>query len=93
MFAAVSRELEEPSYTLSMDDGGADDFRAVDPFGRLLLKLKQRRFLKERDKHISQIQALPGFDNFKFLTSPFFHTLRSAGLVWPCHHRQLHMAL
>ena len=84
-FAAVNRDLEEltksipPSHKLSMDDGGADDLRAVDPFGRLLLK--QRRLLKERDKLISQIQALPGFDSF--LTSPSFDTLRSAASSGP----------
>ncbi|KAH9040402.1 CHAT domain-containing protein [Lactarius pseudohatsudake] len=67
-FAAVNRDLEEltksipPSHVLSMDSGGADDFRAVDPFGCLLLK--QRRLLKEREDLISQIQVLPGFDSF-----------------------------
>jgi len=85
-FAAVNRDLEEltksipPSHKLSMDDGaGADDLRAVDPFGRLLLK--QRGLLKERDNLISQIQALPGFDTF--LTSPSFDTLRSAASCGP----------
>ena len=78
-FAAVNRDLEEltksipPSHELSMDDGGAEDLRAVDAFGRLLLK--QRQLLKERDKLISQIQVLPGFDSF--LTSPSFDALRS----------------
>src|SRR6266702_5166634 len=84
-FAVINRDLEEltksvpPSHKLSMDDGAADNLRAADPFGRLLLK--QRRLLKERDKLISQIQALPGFDSF--LTSYSFDTLRSAGLSGP----------
>jgi CHAT domain-containing protein len=84
-FAAVSRNLEEltksisPSHRLRMDGGTADDLRAADPFGRLLLK--QRKLLKERDKLISQIQELPGFDNF--LTSPSFDTLRSAASSGP----------
>ncbi|KAH9170797.1 CHAT domain-containing protein [Lactarius sanguifluus] len=84
-FAAVNRDLEEltksvpPSHKLSIDDDAADDLRAVDPFGRLLLK--QRRLLKERDKLVSQIQALPGFDSF--LTSPSFDTLRSAASSGP----------
>ena len=84
-FAAVSRELEEltksipPSRKLSVDDGAADDLRAVDPFGRLLLK--QRGLFKERDELISQIQALPGFDGF--LTSTPFDTLRSAASSGP----------
>ena len=84
-FAAVNRDLEEltksipPSHKLSMDDGVADDLRAVDAFGRLLLK--QRKLLVERDKLISQIQVLPGFD--RFLTSPSFDTLRSAASHGP----------
>ena len=84
-FAAVNRNLEEltksvpPSHKLSMDDGAADDLRAVDPFGRLLLK--RRNLLKERNKLISHIQALPGFDNF--LASPSFDTIRSAALSGP----------
>ncbi|KAI9432880.1 CHAT domain-containing protein [Lactarius psammicola] len=84
-FAVVNQDLEEltksipPSHGLNVDDGGADDLRAVDPFGRLLLK--QRRLLKERDNLISQIQALPGFDSF--LTSLSFDTLRSAASSGP----------
>ncbi|KAH9057546.1 hypothetical protein EDB87DRAFT_1833041 [Lactarius vividus] len=53
-FAVLNRDLEEltksvpPSHKLSTDDDGvADDLRAVDPFGRLLLK--QRGLLKKRD--------------------------------------------
>jgi CHAT domain-containing protein len=84
-FAEVNRDLEEltksipPSHKLSMDHGPADGLKAVDPFGRLLLK--QRNLLKERDNLISQIQALPGFDSF--LTSPSFGTLRSAASCGP----------
>jgi hypothetical protein len=62
-----------------MDDRAADDLRAVDPFGRLVLK--QRNLLKERAKLISQIQSLPGFDSF--LTSPSWDTLRSAASSGP----------
>ncbi|KAH9171427.1 CHAT domain-containing protein [Lactarius sanguifluus] len=84
-FAAVNRDLEEltksipPSHKLSVDDGATDDSRAVDPFGRFLLK--QRGLLKERDNLILQIQALPGFQSF--LTSPSFDTLRSAASSGP----------
>ena len=84
-FAAVNRDLEEltksvsQSHKLSIDDGAANDFRAVDPFGRLVLK--QRSLLKERAKLISQIQSLPGFDNF--LTSPSWDTLRRAAFYGP----------
>jgi hypothetical protein len=84
-FAAINRDLEEltksvpPSHKLSMDDAAPDGLRAVDPFGRLLLK--QRGLLEERAKLISQIQALPGFDSF--LTSPSFGKLRSAASSGP----------
>ncbi|KAN0141160.1 CHAT domain containing protein [Lactarius tabidus] len=84
-FAAVSRELEEltksiaPSHKLNMDDDRADDVMAVDQFGRVMLR--QRGLLKDRNKLISQIRALPGFD--RFLTSPSFDTLRSAASSGP----------
>ncbi|KAH8995796.1 CHAT domain-containing protein [Lactarius hatsudake] len=84
-FTTVNRDLEEltksipPSHKLSIDDGATDDLRAVDPFGRLLLK--QRMLLKGRDNLVSQIQALPGFDSF--LKSPSFDTLRSAASSGP----------
>ena len=84
-FVEVNRDLEQltksvsPSHKLSMDDGAADGLRAVDPFGRLVLK--QRGLLEERVKLISQVQALPGFDSF--LTSPPFDTLRSAAESGP----------
>jgi hypothetical protein len=82
---AVNRGLEEltksipPSLNLDTDGHAADDLRAVDPFGRLLVK--QRKLLKERDDLISQAQALPGFHSF--LKSPSFDTLRSAASTGP----------
>ena len=84
-FAAVNRELDEltksvpPSHRLNVDDGPADDVRAVDKFGHLVLK--RSRLLKERDKLVSQIQLLPGFGDF--MTSPSFDTLRSAASSGP----------
>ena len=84
-FAAINRDLEQltksvpPSHKVSINDGAADGIRAVDPFGRLLLK--QRGLLNERAKLISQIQALPGFDSF--LKTPSFDTLRSAASSGP----------
>ncbi|KAH9052214.1 hypothetical protein EDB87DRAFT_1581906 [Lactarius vividus] len=83
-FVAINKDLEEltksiqPSLELNIDDA-ADNSRAVDPFGRLLLK--QRGLLKERDSLTSRIRALPGFDSF--LTSPSFNTLRSAASSGP----------
>ena len=84
-FAAINRDLEEltksvpPSHKLSVDDAAPDSLRAVDPFGRLLLK--QRGLSEERAKLILQIQALPGFDSF--LKSPSFGKLRSAASSGP----------
>ncbi|KAH9057544.1 hypothetical protein EDB87DRAFT_1823557 [Lactarius vividus] len=83
-FVAINKDLEEltksiqPSLELNIDDA-ADNSRAVDPFGRLLLK--QRGLLKQRDSLTSRIRALPGFDSF--LTSPSFNTLRSAASSGP----------
>ena len=84
-FRAITRDLEEltkstpPSHILSVDDFVVDDLRAVDPFGRLLVK--QRKLLKERNDLISQIRALPNFDGF--LASPSFDTLSSAASSGP----------
>ena len=84
-FAALNRDLEEltksiaPSHKLNIDDTVADDLRAGDQFGSLLLR--QRGLLKERDELISQIRALPGFD--RFLTFLLFDTLRSAASSGP----------
>ena len=84
-FAALNGDLDEltksipPSHKLNMDDVVVDDLRAGDQFGSLLLR--QRGLLKARDKLISQIRALPGFD--RFLTFPLFDTLRSAASSGP----------
>ncbi|KAF8264264.1 CHAT domain-containing protein [Lactarius quietus] len=84
-YAAVNQELEgltksiSPNHKLILNGVPADDLRAVDPFGRLLLK--RRNLLKERDNLVSQIQALPGFDNF--LAPLTFDTLRSAASSGP----------
>ena len=84
-FSAVNRNLEElitsvpPSHKLGKDDGAADGLRAADPFGRLVIK--QRGFVEERAKLISQIQALPGFHSF--LAFPSFDTIRSAASSGP----------
>jgi CHAT domain-containing protein len=84
-FVGVNQNLEEltksipPSHKLSIDDSAPDGLRAVDPFGRLVLK--QRDLLKERAKLISRIQALPGFDSF--LALPSFDILRPAASAGP----------
>ena len=84
-FATVNRDLEEltksipPSHMLSMDDVAAGDLKAVDPFGRFLVK--QRALLKERDELISRIRALPSLDSF--LTLPSFDELSAAASFGP----------
>ena len=84
-FEELNRGLEEltksiaPSHKLNMGDVIADDFRAGDQFGRLLLR--QRGLLKERDRLVSEIRGLPGFD--RFLTFSLFDTLRSAASSGP----------
>ena len=84
-FASVNQDLEEltksipPTHRLSMGGGVPDGLTAVDPFGRLLLK--QCRLSKERDRLISQIKALPGFDSFP--KSPSYDMLRSAASSGP----------
>ena len=67
-FVAVNRDLEAliksvpPSHKLSMDDAAADNLKAIDPFGHLLLK--GRGLLQERDTLISHIQAFPASTAF-----------------------------
>ena len=83
--SALNRDLEEltksvaPSHKLRMDDVVSDDIRAGDQFGSLLLR--QRGLLKERDKLITQIRTLPGFD--RFMTFPLFDALQSASSSGP----------
>ncbi|KAI0255285.1 CHAT domain-containing protein [Lactifluus subvellereus] len=84
-FAAINQKLEMltlsvlPGGGQEMDDGEADGREGMDPFGYLVLQ--QRTLLEEREKLISQIQALPGFESF--LKAPSFDTLRSAASHGP----------
>ena len=79
-FAAVNRDLEALTLTSSLN-GNVDirrgDIEGVEPFGHLVVR--QRKLLDDREKLISQIQALAGFDTF--LKPPSFDTLRSVA----CH--------
>ena len=83
-FAAVNRDLETvtmsvmPSGSEEIDDE-VDGRGRADPFSRLVVQ--QRQFLEKRERLISQIQALPGFEDF--LKSPQFDTLRSAASHGP----------
>ena len=83
-FAAVNRNLEVLTFKLAAStnsvDGGRDDsFVRMDPLGRLVVQ--QRKLLDDRNKLISQIQALPGFETF--LKSPQFEKLHSAASHGP----------
>jgi len=81
-FAVVSRDLETLTLAISPSsnvDGRDSDVDGMDPFGHLVVQ--QRKLLDDREKLISQIQALPGFDTF--LKPPSFDTLRSAARHGP----------
>jgi CHAT domain-containing protein len=81
-FAAINREIESVTLAISPKsdvDGRDGDIDAVDPFGALVVR--QRKLSDDRDKLISQIQALPGFDTF--LKPPSFDNLRSAARHGP----------
>ena len=81
-FTAVSRELETLTLALSPKsnvDSRSSDIDGMDPFGGLVMR--QRKLSDDREKLISQIQALPGFNTF--LKSPSFDTLRSVARHGP----------
>jgi len=81
-FASINRDLEMLTFSFSPQssfDGGNSVLKGVDPFGHLVVR--QRTLLYEREKLISQIQALPGFDTF--LKPPSFDTLCSAASHGP----------
>ena len=81
-FAAVNRDLETLTLTISASnsDNIRDDGTAgMDLFGRLVMR--QRELLDDRDKLISQIQALPGLETF--LKPPSFDNLRSSAARGP----------
>ena len=81
-FATVNRDLEMLTLTNSVDrndDGLEGGFVRMDPLGQLMVQ--QRKLLDDRNKLISQIQALSGFETF--LKSPSFDNLRSAASRGP----------
>jgi CHAT domain-containing protein len=81
-FAAINRELEMVTLALSPKTnvhGRDSDIDAVDAFGDLVVR--QRKLFDDREKLISQIQALPGF--YAFLKPPSFDHLRSAARHGP----------
>ena len=81
-FAEVNRDLEMLTLTTSAnsnDDGRGGGPVGMDPFGQLVVH--QRKLLDDRNKLISRIQALPGFETF--LKSPSFNKLHSAAARGP----------
>ena len=81
-FAAVNKNLEKLALIPSLDGnvGGMNSALGVmEPFGHLVTQ--QRKLLEDREKLISQIQTLPGFDTF--LKPPSFNTLSSVACYGP----------
>ena len=82
-FASVNRELEvlttSASPSVLMNAVEVDDDEEMGSFDRVLAE--HRKFLDERNRLISQIRALPGFENF-LMASPF-DTLQSAAARGP----------
>ena len=84
-FSAVNRELE--TLTTAMDlslhnninVNGHNDLEGMDPYGRSVMR--KQKLLEDREKLITQIQTLSGFDTF--LKPPSFDTLRSAASHGP----------
>ena len=78
-FVAANRDLEKVTLASSSNYGGDTDPEVMHPFGHLVVR--QRNLLDDRERLISQIQALPGFETF--LKQPSFDYLRSASLHGP----------
>ena len=78
----VSRDIEECTLSFSPKsnvDDGESDLKGMDLFGHLVVQ--RRKLLDDREKLISQIRDLPGFENF--LRPSSFETLRSAARHGP----------
>ena len=81
-FAAVNRDLETLTLAFSSNTnvgGGDGDIEGMDPFGHRVVR--QQKLLDDREKLISKIQALPGFE--AFLKLPSFDTLHSVASHGP----------
>ena len=81
-FAAVNRDLKMLVLTVSADnsdDNRDDGTVGMDLFGHLVVR--QRKLVDDRNKLISQIQVLPGFETF--LKSASFDKLNSAAARGP----------
>ena len=80
-FSAINRELETLALTFSLNNGvdRNNDLEGMDPYGHSVMR--KQKLLNDREKLITQIQALPGLDTF--LKPPSFDTLRSAASHGP----------
>jgi tetratricopeptide (TPR) repeat protein len=83
-FDGVNKELEAVTMAISLDSniiggGGGSGLEGMDPYGRHVLR--QRKLLDDREKLISKVQAMPGFDTF--LKPPSFNTLYSSAFHGP----------
>jgi len=80
-FSAVSREIETLTLAVTLNNNvdGINDLEGMDPYGHSMMR--KQKLLDDREKLITQIQALPGFDTF--LKPPPFDTLHSAASRGP----------
>ena len=79
--STVNRELETLSLTFSLNNNidGSNELEGMDPYGRGVMQ--RQKLLDVRERLISQIRGLSGFDTF--LKLPLFDTLRSAASHGP----------
>ena len=75
-FSAVNQELKTLTLTFSLNNNvdGNSDLKGMDPYGHTMMR--KQKLLDDREKLITQIQGLSGFDTF--LKPPTFDTLCSA---------------
>jgi len=82
-FAAINMDLEALTTSSLVgiwpNEGQANSDELMDPIGHLVIK--QRALVAERNRLISQIQSLPGFETF--LMTPSFDALSSAASHGP----------
>jgi len=82
-FSAVNRELQTLTLAISPNNNinvdGHDGIEGMDPYGHSVIR--KHKLLDDREKLITQVQALPGFGTF--LKPPSFDTLRSAASHGP----------
>ena len=80
-FSSVNRELETLTLTSSLnnDVDRGNNLEGMDPYGHSMMQ--KQKLLDSREKLITQIQALSGFETF--LRPPSFDALRSAASHGP----------